>query len=316
MSDDGLKLPSIRFEDEDVETGLLRPAEMLHDGRPRRPWCVVVSGSHSVGHLFPVKNGSVIGRAIGADILLTEISVSRKHARLRILSTGHVLVEDLQSSNGTFFKGKNVETAMVGDGERFRVGDVEMALLLIEEAPDAPPQARSVDRATGLPNRRRVMRATAEALEYSQRFGGNLSFVLLLVDQYHLAVERHGESVMNALLAAVARTCRELIQNEEAMVGRFAEDELALLLPEMDLAHGCRCADWVRRAVAAGPIKAGGTEVEITLTGGAAVLSSLSSPLPEVLVEHARGNLCRAMVAGRNRVEPAPPLDRGLASPG
>lgn len=57
-----------------------------------------------------------IGRAEDNDIVLADVSVSRRHARLEVTTEG-IVVEDLGSGNGSFFAGKRIERQVLGHGD-------------------------------------------------------------------------------------------------------------------------------------------------------------------------------------------------------
>ena len=68
-----------------------------------------------------------IGRATGADLIIDAALVSRVHCRLEAGKDG-VDVTDLSSTNGTFVNGKRVDRATLLNGDRLRVGRVELTL--------------------------------------------------------------------------------------------------------------------------------------------------------------------------------------------
>ncbi|MDJ0948655.1 MAG: trypsin-like peptidase domain-containing protein [Alphaproteobacteria bacterium] len=75
--------------------------------------------------------GIVLGRNRDlCDIVLTDSSVSRRHARL-VAENGRLTVEDLNSSNGTMVDGQRLaayETKTVGSGAEIRLGDVKLQI--------------------------------------------------------------------------------------------------------------------------------------------------------------------------------------------
>ena len=78
---------------------------------------------------FPIrKKEVVIGRGQATDLLLPNVSVSRKHARLTV-EDGAVRVIDLQSSNGTLVNGKRVETWDLSNGDELRIGKFTLVFL-------------------------------------------------------------------------------------------------------------------------------------------------------------------------------------------
>jgi pSer/pThr/pTyr-binding forkhead associated (FHA) protein len=78
---------------------------------------------------FRLTPGAVktIGRASAADFIVDVALVSRVHCRLTA-TDGHVEVQDLASTNGTFVNGKKVDRANLASGDRLRVGRVELTI--------------------------------------------------------------------------------------------------------------------------------------------------------------------------------------------
>jgi DNA-binding winged helix-turn-helix (wHTH) protein len=69
-----------------------------------------------------VEGENILGRDRGATVRINEASVSRRHARIRI--EGLVAtIEDLDSKNGTFLRGKRIEkSARLSDGDEIVIG--------------------------------------------------------------------------------------------------------------------------------------------------------------------------------------------------
>jgi pSer/pThr/pTyr-binding forkhead associated (FHA) protein len=75
-----------------------------------------------------VREEITIGRQEGNTIRLTERNVSRRHARL-LRQNGHVVVEDLGSSNGTRINGERISgQSAIKDGDLIQIGDYDLAL--------------------------------------------------------------------------------------------------------------------------------------------------------------------------------------------
>jgi pSer/pThr/pTyr-binding forkhead associated (FHA) protein len=87
-----------------------------------------------------VREEITIGRQEGNTIRLTERNVSRRHARL-LRQNGHVVVEDLGSSNGTRINGERISgQSAIKDGDLIQIGDYDLALQ--SEAAAAASKAR------------------------------------------------------------------------------------------------------------------------------------------------------------------------------
>jgi len=69
-----------------------------------------------------------IGRAPRADFIVDRALVSRLHCRLTLSEAGDLLLEDLDSTNGTFLNGTRVKRSAVVPGDRILVGRVELTV--------------------------------------------------------------------------------------------------------------------------------------------------------------------------------------------
>jgi len=63
----------------------------------------------------------IIGRDSGNDVQIGNVAVSREHAKI-IRNQNHYLIEDLNSTNGTFVNGKKIN-------KKFLKEDDEMAVV-------------------------------------------------------------------------------------------------------------------------------------------------------------------------------------------
>jgi pSer/pThr/pTyr-binding forkhead associated (FHA) protein len=79
--------------------------------------------------VFRLLPGSIktVGRAPRADFVVDAPLVSRLHCRLTLQDDG-VLVEDLESTNGTFVNGRRVRKGLLASGDMLRVGRMEFAV--------------------------------------------------------------------------------------------------------------------------------------------------------------------------------------------
>ena len=79
--------------------------------------------------MFRLLPGSIktVGRAPRADFVVDAPLVSRLHCRLTLQDDG-VLVEDLDSTNGTFVNGSRVQKGLLASGDVLRVGRMEFAV--------------------------------------------------------------------------------------------------------------------------------------------------------------------------------------------
>jgi pSer/pThr/pTyr-binding forkhead associated (FHA) protein len=80
--------------------------------------------------VFRIVPGNVktLGRARRADFVVDAALVSRLHCRLAA-SAGEIEAVDLSSTNGTYVNGERISRGTLKDGDRLRVGAVELVVL-------------------------------------------------------------------------------------------------------------------------------------------------------------------------------------------
>lgn len=86
--------------------------------------------------LFRVLPGGIktIGRAPRADFVVDAPLVSRLHCRLTLQTDG-LLVEDLESTNGTFVNGERVTKLLLRAGDALKVGRMEFRVSSTDSRP-------------------------------------------------------------------------------------------------------------------------------------------------------------------------------------
>ena len=84
---------------------------------------------HGSDATFRLRPGAIktVGRAPRADFILDAALVSRIHCRITA-SDEKLEVVDLSSTNGVFVNDKRVGRALLGRGDRLRVGRVEFTV--------------------------------------------------------------------------------------------------------------------------------------------------------------------------------------------
>lgn len=112
-----------------------RLRQMARDLVPRsivddvRDWLAGSSDPVSSGLLECLATGAptVIGRLPSCDVVVSDESVSRRHAML-VRDGPRVIITDLDSTNGTFLNGRWIAQAEVRPGDRVRFGTLELLL--------------------------------------------------------------------------------------------------------------------------------------------------------------------------------------------
>lgn len=98
-----------------------------------------VGGAHKGGE-FPLRPNReiIIGRGSEYDMVLDEDLVSRRHARISTFH-GQIILQDLQSTNGTFVNGERITVARLKPGDKVLIGNSAMELVESDRAPISFP---------------------------------------------------------------------------------------------------------------------------------------------------------------------------------
>ncbi len=118
-----------------------------------------VSAGSDAGLMIALAESSVLGRDDEADVTLKDPSgkLSRRHARIR-LSDGHPVLEDLDSTNGTFLNGERIsDTKPLNAGDRIQIGESTLEFIPVPEA--APTATVQVTKARAIPDDIQVTKA-------------------------------------------------------------------------------------------------------------------------------------------------------------
>ena len=100
--------------------------------RLRRMRVRVVFGPDA-GQEVEADGGSIrIGSSSGCDLVLTDPTVSRRHAEIRVTERG-MLLRDFRSTNGTWMGAARLSEAVLVGVQRFRVGKTELEFCPIDE---------------------------------------------------------------------------------------------------------------------------------------------------------------------------------------
>ncbi|NMO19863.1 sigma 54-interacting transcriptional regulator [Pyxidicoccus fallax] len=170
----------------------------------------MMAGSSSSMVPLPRDGTLTIGRGAGAELLVQDASVSRRHARLSVVD-GEARITDLDSHNGVRVNGEHISGEQV-----LRGGDVVMLgdVTLVFQRRDIPPPQRLLLDAAPLRDR------LAEELERVLRYERALSVVALALGPTNVPLEE--------LVRALGGGLRLM-----DLVGRGGPTQLLVLLPEL-----------------------------------------------------------------------------------
>jgi two-component system, cell cycle response regulator len=267
----------------------------------------VISGA-SAGRVHSIGDGvTVIGRAREAQLRFDDAGVSRTHARVSFLGGGRYLLEDLESTNGTFVGGKRVERADLESGDRLNIGPhVTVSFSIVDSQAERMAhelyESAVRDTLTKAHNRRYFIERLGSEIAYARRHATPLSLVLFDLDHFKRVNDEHGHLAGDAVLREVAALVARMIRVEDVFA-RFGGEEFVILTRGIEHDGAGRFSERLRAAIEKLAIDAEGAEHKVTVSVGYASVSEL---LPgernaEALIRLTDERLYNAKTAGRNR---------------
>jgi two-component system cell cycle response regulator len=292
--------PSTRTTDATLATAL--PAKQTV-----RAILTVISGA-SAGRVHSIGDGiTVIGRAREAQLRFDDAGVSRTHARVTFLGGGRYLLEDLESTNGTFVGGERVQKAELGSGDRVNIGPhVTISFSIVDSQAERMAhelyESAVRDTLTKAHNRRYFIERLGSEIAYARRHSTPLSLVLFDLDHFKRINDAHGHLAGDAVLREVAALVTRMIRLEDVFA-RFGGEEFVVLTRGIEHEGAGRFSERLRAAIESLEIVAEGAEHKVTISAGYATVSELSPAErnAEALIRLTDERLYTAKTGGRNR---------------
>lgn len=164
------------------------------------------------------------------------------------------------------------------------------------------------DELTKLANRRAFDEVLEREWRRTVRTNGQMSLLLLDIDNFKAFNDQHGHQVGDDCLRAVAAAISNTIRRPADTAARYGGEELAVILPDTDATGACHMAERLRYAVEGLQLPHRGNHGPGCITvsiGAATALSRVggSISMPEGLLAASDAALYKAKNNGRNRVE-------------
>jgi len=175
----------------------------------------------------------------------------------------------------------------------------------LKDALEKKRQLAMADALTGVYNRRYFVKHLGRELKRAQRFGGNVSLLLLDIDHFKSVNDTYGHATGDVVLKTLSKQIGNCFQRATDWCARLGGDEFAVVLEGTSLAEGRACAEKVRVAVADMRIytPAGSFGVTVSIGGsGLEAIANRNLATVESLLEHADANLYASKASGRNRI--------------
>jgi diguanylate cyclase (GGDEF)-like protein len=280
-----------------------------------RPLISTTNRQACLVHIYPTGPGMgsrymladtrvTLGRDNDCDICLSDLSVSRHHARIQPGMDGYYVV-DLQSTNGTFVNDKPASMCKLKDGDYLRFGNWIFRYLtggnVEADYHEEIYRLTIIDALTGVHNKRYLLDFLDRELARSARHRRPLSMGMLDIDHFKTVNDQMGHLAGDYALRELAVIVKEAIRREE-LLARYGGEEFAIVWPETNRDGAIQIAERLRGLVEEQTFGFEGKTFSLTISMGVATTEGEPSLTPTDLIRRADEKLYVAKQAGRNRV--------------
>jgi diguanylate cyclase (GGDEF)-like protein len=279
--------------------------ELLARAQRDRAYLIVLAGSN-VGEMYEVEGPeTVLGRGANATVRLNDDGISRRHARL-VLVQNEVVLEDLNSSNGTAVNGETITQRILRDGDKIRLGSTTILKFTYHDHLDVSFQQQMLDAAlrdglTKAFNKRYFLGRLETELAYAKRHRAPLSLVMFDVDHFKRVNDTFGHLAGDYVLAKISKLTQNTVRTEDVFA-RYGGEEFGVICRGVNLANAGILGERLRAIVETTEFDHEGTRMPITISVGVAAYPDLPLESPEQLIAAADEALYQAKRTGRNRV--------------
>lgn len=283
------------------------PAKPEQADEPDKRPCLIMIKGDFIGQVYELdKDVTMIGRSDDIDLVVSDTSISRRHAMIvNRLEGFHV--SDLGSTNGTFLNKEPVRSAVpLREGDKLTLGLVTFKFSYQDEDDtEYHTMLRNMairDGLTRVYNKRHFDEALVKEFDYNRRNHSGLALVLFDIDHFKDVNDTYGHPAGDFILKHLA----QLIEHEARgydLFARFGGEEFVFMLRGADGQAAVALAERVRTTIEAHTFKYDDLELKVTISLGVAVWNGDDSITdPEELVEAADRQLYVAKGLGRNQV--------------
>lgn len=257
----------------------------------------------------------ILGRALEADVRVNDTKISRKHARINMITdketktTSYVLT-DLSSRNGTLLNGEKVRQETLQNGDKITIGEHILRFEFLDEIDREfhrqIHRLLSHDDLTGLLSSRsffsELRRESARAKAENRPF----CVLMMDIDFFKNVNDTYGHLTGSKTLEEIGYCITQNLRSGD-VAARFGGEEFAAFLLHAEIGQGLVAAERIRSEIEKQEftvIRQGRPAEEkhhVTISVGVASFPDDSSDVIE-LVEMADSALYRAKREGRNRI--------------
>lgn len=274
------------------------------DFEKKVPGLTILSGDQVGRRIMLADDRITMGRSAEATIMLRDSLVSRLHLAIAFdPAVSRYLLQDLNSSNGTFLNGSRITEATLNESDKvlagntiFRFGWSDIFDLQYQKEID---NLLNIDELTGLIVKRRFDEELNRFIAVSLAQRTDLAMIMIDIDGMKKINDTHGHAFGAYTISQTGKLIKAAT-DQRGLASRFGGDEFMVFLPNCALASAVQLAEALRLQVETHAYELDGIPLTPTISVGVSALKENDTMTS--LFKRADEALYMSKRAGRNRV--------------
>ncbi len=169
------------------------------------------------------------------------------------------------------------------DGAPNEIRSVGFDITPRKELEDELRQMTVIDPVTGVLNRRQFLEDGAKEMKRARRYKRDLSVLLMTIDKFEALNSEHGAAFGDEAIRVAVNACQNSIRDSDYL-GRLADIEFAIMLPETPLEGAKIVAERIRDEVMKSDLTVGDTKITVTTSISIAARTENDEAIDNVLL--------------------------------
>lgn len=247
-----------------------------------------------------------LGRSPDADMQIVDTGISRNHINLHFDGSS-VIVEDLQSANGTYINGTKLTGRIeIKNGDQISIGvstvlKFSLNNQLDTEYKDYIEEQLSKDVLTKAYNRKAFAHFLNSTFIAAKRDFSSVCLFMIDVDNFKAINDTYGHQVGDKILKHIADKLIQTVRSAD-IVCRYGGDEFAIICPNISSLRGLQLAEQIRCNVEAMRFSVGDHKINTTLSIGVSNFPDNDIQCVSQFIAYADKAMYKAKRKGRNQI--------------
>ncbi len=296
-------------ENKDWTTQIIKPNELKKKAADKVtliPTIIVIAGD-LFGQMINLEEKKKVffGRGSECDVVINNPSLSRKHCVVKN-ENGKIILEDLNSTNGTFVNGIRVSRVELESGQRVFLGDICAFKFAYQDDIDLDLNRLILDKAikdrlTNVYNRTYFDELLRKEFLFHKRANLPLSLIFIDLDDFKKINDTFGHICGDEILKKVAMSLKSKVR-ESDYVCRYGGEEFVIILKNTNFEKAMKKAESLRKIINSIELLCNANQIGVSASLGVSTFENGNFKSEKRLLAEADSAMYKAKELGKNMV--------------